>query len=257
MNRLNSALPELLALQGFGTRQMCRMAVERGEVSIRYSADDEIPWTIITDPDHRPEIEGLFLCYGKWTLPCLQNLHLIFFKPGNVECSRQPTNHKSVLDFFPEPFIRRGLQPVGRLDADATGLLLLSDEGNFNHAVTSPRRRLPKTYRIGMESPLTDEQKLTLETGVLLHDDPKRTVPCQVEIVSNMAADITITEGRYHQVKRMLAAVGNRVASIHRSAIGDLTLGNLSAGEWRYLTPEEVQVLITRPAKVITNSRTL
>src|SRR5690606_26468195 len=148
--------------------------------------------------------------------------------------------HEPVFAFFPEPFIRRGLQPVGRLDADTTGLLLLTDDGLFNHAVTTPRRKQPKVYRVGMKHPLTDEQVAALERGVLLRDDPRPTEPAIVHRLDDRTADITISEGRYHQIKRMGAAVGNRVESIHRIAVGSLELGDLPEGEWRFLTPDEV-----------------
>jgi 16S rRNA pseudouridine516 synthase len=242
-------LPELLASQGFGARQGCRMAVQRGDVQLGYPGKPDPGWAVVKDPDARPDLEGLFFRMGKWELPYRLNLYLAFHKPGDVECSRAPTSHRSVLDFFPEPFLRRELQPVGRLDADATGLLLFTDDGSFNHAVTSPRRRLAKTYRVGLRNALTPEQQEALERGVVLRDDPKRTVPARVEKVANKLVEITITEGRYHQIKRMLAAVDNKVESIHRVAIGDLKLGDLAEGQWRYLEPDEIQTLITRPPK--------
>jgi 16S rRNA pseudouridine516 synthase len=145
-----------------------------------------------------------------------------------------------VFGFFPEPFLRRGLQPAGRLDADTTGLLLLTDDGLFNHAITAPKRKLPKTYRVRMKHALTEEQIAALERGVVLRDDPAPTAPAVVHRIGENEAEIVITEGRYHQIKRMGAAVGNRVESIHRAAIGPLELGDLPEGEWRFLTADEV-----------------
>jgi 16S rRNA pseudouridine516 synthase len=120
----------------------------------------------------------------------------------------------------------------------------LTDDGLFNHAITSPRKKLPKTYRVLLKHPLTDEQIALLETGVVLRDDPKPTEPATVhrapEGEAGREADIIISEGRYHQIKRMGAAVGNRVESIHRTAVGPLELGDLPTGEWRFLTETEV-----------------
>lgn len=234
---------ELLTSQGLGTRRECMNALLHGEVHIGYAKPAGMEWTLVEDPNASPELEGLHLRCGMWELPYFKELYIALNKPVNVECSRSPSSHASVLDFFSEPFRRRNLQPVGRLDADATGLLLLTNDGDFNHLITSPRRKLPKTYRIGIRHDLTVDQKLALETGVVLKDDPKPTAPAKVEILPDREAEITITEGRYHQVKRMLGAVGNRVDSIHRSAIGDLKLGDLKPGEWRHLSDEEVERL--------------
>jgi 16S rRNA pseudouridine516 synthase len=196
------------------------------------------------DPDAVLETAGLWLRYNGLALPVLSGLYIALHKPAGVECSRNPDAHASVFDIFPEPFLKRGLQPVGRLDADTTGLLLLTDDGLFNHAVIAPRRKLPKTYRVGLKHPLSDEQVAALEKGVVLRDDPAPTLPAVVRRVGGekegREADIVISEGRYHQIKRMCAAVGNRVESIHRTAVGPLELGDLPEGEWRFLAADEV-----------------
>lgn len=235
---------ELLTSQGLGTRRECMNALLHGEVQTGYAGVGGMEWTVVEDPHTNPELEGLHLRCGLWELPYFKDLYIALNKPVNVECSRAPSSHASVLDFFSEPFRRRNLQPVGRLDADATGLLLLTNDGDFNHIVTSPRRKLPKTYRIGIRHEMTADQKLALETGVILKDEiNKPTAPAKIEIVSEREVNITITEGRYHQVKRMLGAVGNRVDSIHRIAIGELKLGDLESGGWRHLSGEEVEML--------------
>jgi len=218
-------------------------ALLHGEVQTGYAGLDGIAWTIMEDPEVTPVLEGLHLRCGMWELPYFERLYIALNKPMNMECSRAPVSYASVLDFFSEPFRRRGLQPVGRLDADATGLLLLTDDGDFNHIVTSPRRKLPKTYRIGLRHDLTPEQEKALENGVILRDDPRPTAPAQIRRLSDREIEITITEGRYHQVKRMLGAVGNRVDSIHRTAIGEVGLGELASEKWRHLSNEETETL--------------
>ena len=136
-----------------------------------------------------------------------------------------------------------GLYPIGRLDADATGLLLFSTDGELGNALLHPSRHVPKTYRVKLKSPLSDKARLLLENGVDLDDGP--TQPATVEIVdsSRKAAKITIHEGRYHQVKRMFEAVGNKVTALHRESLGGLSLGTLRVGAWRKLDDSELELL--------------
>lgn len=234
----------LLRAQGFGDKRECLGHIFSGAVSYGHPKQcGTIDWIAAEDPDETPARENLHLRVHGLELPVLDKLYLALHKPGDVECSRTPDAHASVFEFFPGPYLLRDLQPVGRLDADTTGLLLLTDDGGFNHAVTSPRRKLPKTYRVGLKHPVTPEQIAALEEGVVLRDDPAPTAPARVERIEERVIDITIREGRYHQVKRMAAAVGNRVESIHRTAIGPLSLGDLPEGEWRYLSDDEVRAL--------------
>lgn len=243
----SASLFSLLRSQEFGPRKECLAMLRAGAVEWAHEPADEsvepedFSWTLERDSDAVLETAGLWIRYNGLALPVLPALYLALHKPAGVECSRTPAAHDSVFSFFPEPFARRGLQPVGRLDADTTGLLILTDDGLFNHALTAPRKTLPKTYRVGLKHPLTDEQTAALERGVVLRDSPVPTAPAVVRRLPDdaRAADIVITEGRYHQIKRMCAAAGNRVASIHRTAVGPLELGDLAAGEWRFLTGEE------------------
>lgn len=244
--RSREKLFNLMRSQEFGGRKECILLLRAGAVEWAHEPEDEniepadFNWTTERNGDTVLSTQGLWLRCNGLALPVLPALYLALHKPAGVECSRKSEVHEPVFAFFPEPFIRRGLQPVGRLDADTTGLLLLTDDGLFNHAVTSPRRKQPKVYRVGMKHPLTDEQVAALERGVLLRDDPRPTEPAIVHRLDDRTADITISEGRYHQIKRMGAAVGNRVVSIHRTAVGSLELGDLPEGEWRFLTREEV-----------------
>jgi 16S rRNA pseudouridine516 synthase len=238
-------LVSLLHDQGFGDKRECLGYILSGQVSYGHPKQcGTIDWIESEDPAETPARDNLYLRVNGLELPYLDKLYLAFHKPADVECSRTPDMHASVFEFFPGPYLIRDLQPVGRLDADTTGLLLLTDDGKFNHAVTSPRRKLPKTYRVGLKHPVTAEQIAALEQGVVLRDDPAPTAPAKVARLAEREIDIEISEGRYHQVKRMAAAVGNRVESIHRTAIGPLALGELAEGEWRYLTEAEVQSLL-------------
>src|SRR5690606_28408485 len=130
-----------------------------------------------------------------------------------------------------------GVQAVGRLDQDTTGLLLLSDDGKFIHRMTSPRHHVPKVYEAQVKHPLDDRMITRLLEGVVLDDDPKPVRAQACTAVSEHVLRMTLTVSKYHEVKRMIAAVGNRVGALHRSAIGPLVLSNaLPEGQWRWLT---------------------
>jgi 16S rRNA pseudouridine516 synthase len=244
MSNRKGTLAALLAEQGFGTRKECGRLVWAGLVKIGYFVGEQIEWRTPDGPDEQVIPEGLQLQVDDIILPYLKNLHLVLHKPINTECSHTPSHHQSIFALLPEPFINRGIEAVGRLDADTTGLLLLSDSGPFNHFFTSPKRHISKTYRVGTKHLITPEQKSKLEAGVDLKADDETTLPAKVTMLSETSCDMTLQEGRYHQVKRMFGAVGNRVESIHRVTIGSFALeDSLVAGQWRILTPEDLLAL--------------
>ena len=165
--------------------------------------------------------------------------YLMMNKPAGVVSATTDSDHPTALDLLPSD-ITRNLHIAGRLDADTTGLLLLTTDGKWSHRVTSPRTDCPKTYRVTLSEPLTDAAAKQLERGVELHNDPKPTRPAGVKVLEERIIELTISEGRYHQVKRMLAAVGNHVDALHRLRIGKVELDTaLGPGEYRELTPEE------------------
>jgi 16S rRNA pseudouridine516 synthase len=169
-------------------------------------------------------------------------------KPAGYECSQRPSAWPSIYTLLPAPLRQRpskggtpGVQAIGRLDQDTTGLLLLSDDGTFIHRMGSPKHHVPKVYEVTTADPIGDDDVRRLLAGVVLDDDPKPVRAAACERSGANAVRLTLTEGKYHQVKRMLAAVGNRVTALHRSRIGRLDLpADLAAGEWRWLTPEQV-----------------
>jgi 16S rRNA pseudouridine516 synthase len=149
-----------------------------------------------------------------------------------------------VLSLLPLPLQRRGVQPVGRLDEDTTGLLLFTDDGALIHRLTHPKRHLPKVYEVGTRHAVDDAQVSALLAGVVLHDDPQPARAAACEVVGDRALRLTLTEGRYHQVKRMVAAAGNRVETLHRSRFGPLWLPvDLPPSGWRWLSAEECAAL--------------
>ena len=170
---------------------------------------------------------------------------VILNKPAGYECSRKPQHHPSVLELLPVPLRERGVQPIGRLDEDTTGLLLITDDGQLNHQLSSARRKVPKVYRVTTRHPVDEAQIAQLLAGVLLNDEPAPIAAADAEIMGDRLLRLTITEGKYHQVKRMVAAVGNRVDALHREAVGELTLpGHLQPGEWCWLTPADLDQLV-------------
>jgi 16S rRNA pseudouridine516 synthase len=153
-------------------------------------------------------------------------------KPSGYECSHAPASHESVFSLFPPEFIKDGLQCAGRLDVDTTGLILLSNDGEFIHKIEHPKKGFAKTYIAELAEPLSEEMQKKLLAGVQLRGEKKLCTALELKLLSDNMAEITIKGGVYHQVKRMFAAVGNKVVALHRNKIGDYELGELKEGEW-------------------------
>ncbi|MBI3901982.1 MAG: pseudouridine synthase [Nitrosomonadales bacterium] len=231
------SLDRILQSQGFGTRKWCRELIAVGDVSFAGE--------VLTD--HRMEIEtdGLVFSLFDEQWRYREHVYIALHKPANYECSRKPSHHPGVLSLLPEPFALRDVQPVGRLDHDTTGLLLMSDDGAFIHAQSSPRRHIPKIYVATTQDPVTPELVSQLLGGVKLHDEP---APLAAEICRRLSAheiEIVLEQGKYHQVKRMLAAAGNHCVALRRTQIGRLELAalELPEGEWCYLDAQELMLL--------------
>ena len=234
------SLDRILQSQGFGTRKYCRSLIEDGEVSIAGATPDNYRTTLETD--------GLVLSVFGEEWAYRERLYIALHKPADFECSRKPSHHPGVLTLLPEQFTWRDVQPVGRLDHDTTGMLLMSDDGPFIHAQSSPKRHVPKVYRATTQEPVTDELVAFLLAGVQLHDEPAPLAALLCEKRGEHLLEIVLEQGKYHQVKRMLAAAGNHCGALHRSAIGGLTLESLglAEGEWCYL--ETAQLALLAPA---------
>lgn len=166
---------------------------------------------------------------------------LMLHKPTGYVCSTSEES-RLVYELLPTRFLRRTpvIAPIGRLDRDTSGLLLLTDDGPLNHRVTSPRTHLPKTYEARLARDLRGDEVAIFARGTLLLNHEREPLkPARMEVLDARRARVTVTEGRYHQLRRMFAAVGNHVEALHRSAVGSLTLGDLGEGEWRALDAEE------------------
>jgi 16S rRNA pseudouridine516 synthase len=231
-------LDRILQSQGFGSRKWCRELISNGDVAVNGE--------IVTDYRAGVETAGLELTVFDEPWTYREHVYIALNKPSDYECSRKPSHHPGVLSLLPEQFSWREVQPVGRLDHDTTGLLLMSDDGAFIHAQSSPKRHVPKLYVATTHDPVTDELIEQLKTGVQLHDEPAPLAAQSCRRVDTHQLEIVLEQGKYHQVKRMLAAAGNHCSALRRSAIGGLTLDALALaeGEWCYLDEEQRALLI-------------
>jgi 16S rRNA pseudouridine516 synthase len=222
------SLAQVLFSQGFGTRRACEGLAASGRVSV----DGQV----LDDPDALLPLQGLVLTVDGEDWPYQASALVMLHKPAGYECSLKPRHHPSVMNLLPPPLRQRGLQPVGRLDADTTGLLLLTDDGTLLHRLTSPKHHVPKIYEVTVKHPLDDTQLQRLRDGVVLDDDPAPVRAAAAVATGPLTLQLTLTEGKYHQVKRMLAAVSNRVEALHRSRMGELSLPpDLAPGRWCWL----------------------
>ena len=241
---------EILYSQGFGTRRVCAGLVQQGLVQV-YGADGSAEPQTCTEPGTEFAPEGLRYRVQGVDWPYQAKGYLMLHKPAGTECSQKPSTYPSVYTLLPSPLRMRpqkaavqGVQAVGRLDQDTTGLLLLTDDGKFIHRMASPRHQVPKVYEVTLKHPLDERQVQRLLTGVVLDDDPQPVRAAACKATDAMHLRLTLTQGKYHQVKRMVAAVGNRVEALHRSRIGALQLPpGLLPGQWCWLGPEELAAI--------------
>ncbi len=243
-------LQEVLYSQGFGTRRVCAGLIQQGRVQVYPDASTGDPVTVtdaaaeVVAPGLRFTVQGVPWEYHEFA-------YLMLHKPAGTECSQMPSTYPAIYTLLSAPLRQRpqkgpvqGVQAVGRLDQDTTGLLLLTDDGKFIHRLNSPRHHVPKVYEVTTKHALDARQVQKLLDGVVLDDDPKPVLAAACEAVAEHHLRLTLTEGKYHQVKRMLAAVGNRVEGLHRSQIGSLALpADLAPGQWRWLGAADLEAV--------------
>ncbi len=235
-------LDKYLCDAGVGTRSGVKELIRKGLVRV----DGEVcraPETKIDEKTADVDCNGQKMIYEKYT-------YVMFYKPQGLVCATEDKRDETVVDFVRRDWeakekgaFPRGLFPVGRLDKDSEGLLLLTNDGALAHALLSPKKHVVKTYEVTIEKPLHAEEIVALECGVDIGDE-KPTMPARVNVRKDGKLHLSITEGRFHQVKRMLSAVGNRVAHLKRLRMGTLYLDeNMEPGDYRLLTEEETQSL--------------
>ena len=238
-------LQDLLFSQGFGTRRICQGLIQQGHVAIGRLGDAHL----CTDPWQTFEVAtGFAYVVQSQQWHFWEKAYVMLHKPAGTECSQKPSSWPSIYTLLPSPLRNRpqkssiqGVQAVGRLDQDTTGLLLLTDDGPLIHRLSSPKHHVPKVYDITTEDPLAQRDLDKLLAGVVLNDSPHAVKAENCELLGERFMRMTLTQGKYHQVKRMLAAVGHLVVGLHRSKMGQLDLPqNLLPGEWRIMTAQEL-----------------
>lgn len=226
-------LEQILFSQGFGTRYDCRSLVRSGQVKINQ--------VVKTDPDETVETQNLkFEVRGQLWL-YKEKAIIALNKPSGYECSQKPIHHPSVMTLLPSPLRRRGVQPVGRLDEDTTGLLILTDDGVLQHRLIHPKKHVAKTYRVSCKHPCSDSFFERLLQGVLLDGEKVPVKAFELKQVDPFVFEMVIYQGKYHQVKRMVAAAGNRVLRLQRVAFGKLRLPEtLQIGQWCFIEQSDL-----------------
>jgi 16S rRNA pseudouridine516 synthase len=214
------------------SRKDAKRAIQQGRVRVAGEVEMKTAATVTAGADISLDGKPLTLEQG--------HRYFMLNKPAGVVSATADGLHRTVLDLLPHP-LRRDLHPVGRLDRDTTGLLLLTTDGPWSHRITSPRRGCAKVYRANLADPLGAEALAQLEAGVTLRSEAETTRPARVEVLDECTIRLTLTEGRYHQVKRMLAAVGNHVTGLHRERVGAIELDQeLAPGAYRALSAVEI-----------------
>lgn len=228
-------LDKILASQGASSRKEVKEMIKKGRVAVNGTAVLD-PAVKISEADS-VTLDGAELVLKK-------HIYLMLNKPQGVVSASDSKNDKTVIDLVPDKFYRSGLFPAGRLDKDTVGFVLITDDGDFAHKILSPKNHVVKTYEARLERKLTDSQKDLIQNGIVLSDGTT-CKESRVEILEDgdkPLVQIQICEGKYHQIKRMFAAAGNKVVYLKRTKIGDLTLdGALSQGQCREITPEELE----------------
>ena len=225
---LVASLAQILFSQGFGTRRECEGLIASGLVNVQ--------GRICDDSSERFDTAGLHFGVRGVEWPYREHALIVLHKPAGCECSQKPRHHPSVYSLLPAPLRRRDMQAIGRLDEDSTGLLLFTDDGALIHRLTSPKHHVPKVYEVTCTHAVDETQAQRLVAGVMLQDETTAVRAAACAVTGETQLRMTLLEGKYHQVKRMIAAVGNRVQALHRSEFGAFALpSDLPSGAWRWL----------------------
>ena len=228
-------LDKLIADSGVASRSEAKALIHAGRVTV----NGEVP----RSSEEKHEAETAVICVDGEEISCSAKRYLMLYKPAGVLSATEDAKQETVLDLLHPPLQRQGLFPVGRLDKDTTGLLLLTNDGNFAHRVISPKKHVPKIYRAAVDGILTQEDVAEFERGIVLSDGTA-CLPAKIELLRPSVALVTVYEGKYHQVKRMFAARNKHVTALHREQIGALRLDEgLKPGEYRELTAGELSLV--------------
>lgn len=225
-------LDQLLANLGYCSRREARAWIQAGRVTVRGKVVDDFgakadPGEVLIDGEPPDHPDGLLLLMNK---------------PVGLVCSHDEREGPNVYSLIPPRWRTRNplVTSIGRLDKETSGLLLLTDQSKLVHQLTSPKQKVPKVYRAALLADLPAGIAALFAGGnLLLKDEKQPCAPARLELISSREADLTLTEGKYHQVRRMFASQGCEVLTLHRSRFGHLDLGDLAVGQWRELPLEE------------------
>lgn len=225
-------LDKFIAEQTGLTRSQAAKALKSGVVSVNEEIEKSGARKVSAEDTIRYEGELLEWLEG--------GQYFMLYKPQGYVCSHDDGEYPTVFQFFDYPLMNK-LHTAGRLDVDTTGLVLLTDDGQWSHRITSPKHRCEKTYLVTLADPVEAFYAQQLAEGILLRGEKEPCLPAKMEILDDYNVNLTISEGRYHQVKRMFAALGNKVEALHRWRIGNIVLDeSLEEGEYRALSDEEI-----------------
>lgn len=228
-------LDKILASQGTLSRRDVKEIIKKGRVTLN--------GIVVRDSAVKVDLNVDTVAIDGELISLKKHIYIMMNKPQGVISASDSESDETVVDLVPDELFRKGLFPAGRLDKDTTGFVLITDDGDFAHKILSPKNHIFKTYLARLQHELSASDIETLEKGITLADGTTLK-EAKVEIVENTETPlikIMICEGKYHQVKRMFAATGNKVIELHRSKMGELELdSNLKPGECREITPEEL-----------------
>lgn len=217
------------------SRKDAKKVLHAGEITV----NDEV----VKDGSKHIDTDDEVLWAGEPLSVADGNRYILLYKPDGFECTLKAKEYPIVTDLIAVPEVA-SLRIAGRLDVDTTGALLLSDDGAWLHRVTSPKRHQPKRYEITLADPMNEEQQAhaikQVANGILLEGDDEKTRPAELSFIDETHAVLILTEGKYHQVKRMMGYFGNKVIELHRASIGNITLEGLEMGECRFLSAAEI-----------------
>ena len=234
-------LDKILASQGTLSRRDVKEIIKKGRVSIN--------GVIAKKSDVKIDIENDLVTLDGETISLKKHIYIMLNKPQGIVSASESDTDETVVDLVPDELFRKGLFPAGRLDKDTTGFVLITDDGDFAHKILSPKNHIFKTYLATLDHHLSESDIEMLEKGITLADGTTLK-EAKVEILEDgeqPVVKIMICEGKYHQVKRMFAAAGNKVVALHHSKMGELELDSaLNPGECREITLEELKLLEKR-----------
>lgn len=229
MERLDKIISARTAL----SRKDAKTAISRGKVSVNGET--------IRSSDHKVCENDEIVLDGK-KISEKAHIYIVLNKPKGYVSATEDPSQKTVLELVPPELSRKGIFPAGRLDKDTTGLMIITDDGEFAHDILSPRKHVAKSYAVTIDLPVTEEMKAGFEGGIELSDGICK--PAELNITGEYTAEVTLSEGRYHQIKRMFGCFGAKVTELHRLSMGGFKLpADLSEGVCRELTDEEIALI--------------